>query len=459
MSADQTIGNGSAFGASSSTARVMKRIHPLLLVVLVLASYGSTSVIAADGSKFYHSDGDARFLHHIHLYDANNRKIGPDSTTPYSTEKTCGRCHDYETISHGWHFNAVLEDSVEGRQAEPWIWTDPRTGTQLPLSYRSWNQTHQPRDLGITAWEMTKQFGGRIPGGGVGQKSDEEMPSETVSRWPLSGTLEIDCLACHSVSGKYDFNARREQIEEENFAWAATAALRIATIKGSVSRLKEGADPASEETKAKLPQMTYDAGAFASDGTVFMDLIRKPENNACYQCHSHRTVSEEGIDARWVHDQDVHLRSGMQCVDCHRNGIDHHIVRGFDGEVHPSGQSMTTLSCSGCHLGTATELAGRLGSPKPEHAGLPPVSLRKALLHRLPWRSVAARTSGGHADFARPFARRKRSSHWGGTPETCRARVHQKRGWQNLSAPSDLARVLGCAGQQSGQTAQSESSL
>ena len=364
----------------------------LCLGSAVLLNTGSPC-LAADASKYYHSDSDARYLHHIHLYDQNNRRIGPESTTPYSSANTCGRCHDYESISHGWHFNAFLPDSDDGREAEPWIWTDNRTGTQLPLSYRSWDQTFDPRSVGIDPWKMVKQFGGRIPGGGLGHAPEETTTddgdaSRASSRWPLSGSLEIDCLACHAVSGKYDFNARRDQIAEENFAWAATAALRIGTIKGSVARIKDGSDPTEESTAAKLPKVAYNASAFATDGTIFIDLVRQPQNNACFQCHSNRVVGESGVQPRWEHDQDVHLRAGMQCVDCHRNGIDHHIVRGFPGERYPGGQSMETLSCKGCHLGasgsdaqegsmTATNRAGRLGSPFPEHAGLPPVHFDK----------------------------------------------------------------------------------
>ena len=382
----------------------------LFALTLLLSPLSALSTLrAADGSKFAHSDGDARFLHQIHLYDAGSRRIEPDSTTPYSSSKTCGRCHDYETISHGWHFNAFLTDSADGREGEPWIWTDPRTGTQLPLSYRDWAQTFDPRVIGIDQWDMVKHFGGRIPGGGLGHAPEADEPKEeaseaepaetdsTYSRWPLSGSLEIDCLACHGVSGSYNFNARREQIAKENFAWAATAAMQVGTVEGDVSRIKDGADPEEDATKDKLPKVTYDASQFAADGTVFVDLVRQPENNACYQCHSNRTVDAAGIEPRWTHDEDIHLRAGMQCIDCHRNGIDHHIVRAYPGEEHPSGESMVTLSCAGCHLGEAfvdelgmgtdqapqetqddeISLAGRLGSPHPEHAGLPPLHFEK----------------------------------------------------------------------------------
>lgn len=369
----------------------------LYLLLWLVPVWPCGHVWAAGDSHYARSDSDKRFLHHIDLYDVNNRIIGPDSDHPYSTRNTCGRCHDYSTILHGWHSNAfsndrtaaehaatdVVETTYDGRPGEPWIWTDARTGTQLPLSYRDWPGRFDPRDIGITAFEMTRQFGARIPGGGVGTAIP--TPTSNEDRWSLTGKLEIDCLVCHAVSGAYDFEVRRETIQNENFAWAPTAALRIGTIEGSVSRVKTGSDIDDEKVQAKLPKVTYDGRKFNPDGSVFIDLIRQPENNACYQCHSQRTVTSQGVEARWIHDQDVHLRAGMNCIDCHRNGIDHHIVRGFPGERHPFGESVHTLSCAGCHLGGTTsgqqrsvaDRPGRLGSPRPLHEGLPPIHFEK----------------------------------------------------------------------------------
>ncbi|MFG0262188.1 MAG: hypothetical protein ACF788_07345 [Novipirellula sp. JB048] len=367
-----------------------------MLCVVFIVAVGLTNgpPLAAQNSKFAHSDSQARYIHHIDLYDIHHRKITPESDQPYSSLHTCGRCHDYETISHGWHFNAFMTDTADGRGGEPWIWTDPRTGTQLPLSYRDWEQTFDPKDLGISSWEMTHQFGSRVPGGGFADAADaesttEDAPATPPGRWHLSGSLQIDCMVCHASSGVYDFNSRREQIENQNFAWAATAGIRLGTIEGNVSRLKDDADPSDPDTQQKLPKVAYDPRRFEPDGTVFMDLVRQPTNNACYQCHSQQTVTEQGIELRWVHDQDVHLRAGMQCVDCHRNGIEHHITRGFEGEQNPSPvgtATLETLSCSGCHLGTDSASSdsaaiasrpGRLGAPFPHHAGLPPVHFEK----------------------------------------------------------------------------------
>ena len=69
---------------------------------------------------------------------------------------------------------------------------------------------------------------------------------------------------------------------------------------------------------------------------IFFDVVRKPSNDVCYYCHTTRMVGED-VAPDWTHDEDVHLRAGMSCSDCHRNGIGHHTVRGFEGEQHPVG--------------------------------------------------------------------------------------------------------------------------
>jgi hypothetical protein len=376
---------------------MLHRLFSLVPLVGLFVILSDCNTQGDERSKFASSDSNTRYLHHIDLYDAQNRKLTTKSTQPYSSMTTCGRCHDVNTIVHGWHFNAFSSEHPLGRPNEPWIWTDNRTGTQLPLSYRAGSPAYDPRIIGITPWEMTLKFGARIPGGNMGvakptresNTTEDVASSDSPERWQFSGLLDIDCMICHAVPGRYDFQLRREQIESENFAWAATAALRLGQVDGKASQLKPDADATPESIQEKLPNVTYDANRFEPDGTVFMDLVRLPDASACYQCHSERTVGAEGIEPRWMHDDDIHLRAGMTCADCHRNGIDHHTVRGFEGEVHPSGQSVSTLSCAGCHLGAdaanpdqtiaknVLDRPGRFGSPKPAHAGLPPLHFEK----------------------------------------------------------------------------------
>ncbi len=76
----------------------------------------------------------------------------------------------------------------------------------------------------------------------------------------------------------------------------------------------------------------------------------------------------------------------MTCSDCHRNGIEHQTVRGFEGETSPSGQPVHTLSCRGCHVDN--DGGGRLGRRCTKVAA---GALRQACLHRLPQRPPPAK--------------------------------------------------------------------
>ncbi len=347
-------------------------------------------------NRFATSDSMSGYVHWIHLYDAGNSRIEPgrENLQPYSPEKTCGRCHDFDTISHGWHFNAVREDAIQGRPGQPWIWSDERTGTHLPLSYRGWQGTYDPDELGLTRWQVAAKLGGFLPGGGVGDADSlSEIPPAEGSeedRSKITGALPVDCMMCHHNRGSgYSPFAWTEQIEMENFAYAPTAAMGLGTVEGRMSRLKNF-DPSAEDAQGKLPKLTYEDSRFRADGTVFFDLVRKPKNDACYYCHTNEST-DVAQGQRWLHDEDVHVRAGIACVDCHRNSLDHHIVRGFEGEVHPAGSMVASLSCQGCHMGgeqanelSASELSasqlsasGRLGAPRPAHRGLPPLHFEK----------------------------------------------------------------------------------
>jgi hypothetical protein len=93
-------------------------------------------------------------------------------------------------------------------------------------------------------------------------------------------------------------------------------------------------------------------------------------------------------------------------VDCHRNGLPHNIVRGYDGEAAVSHNEMAAAtSCRGCHLGDENGQrpeGGRLGAPVPEHKGIPAVHFDKltcTACHSGPWpgdKTLLAKTSRAH---------------------------------------------------------------
>jgi hypothetical protein len=369
------------------------------LVFCVLLGSIPLSGLGADGeSRFARSDSLSGYVHWIELLDDQVNKIDPneEQPRPYSPLKTCGRCHDYNSISHGWHFDAVERDQ-NGRPGQPWIWSDARTGTNLPLSYRQWKGTFDPDQLGISRWAVAKQFGGYLPGGGPG--SPESLKDESLSnkdssaestkgegapgRSEITGPLPIDCMLCHRNDRSYSPETWTKQVADENFAYAPTVAAGLATITGSMERIRTKPDP-SATGDSSLPKLKYDATRFREDGKVFFDVIRKPSNNSCNYCHTNLAAEAFGSN-RWKHDDDVHIRAGMACADCHRNGLDHQTVRGFEGEGHPHPESIASLSCRGCHIGSeghsshgsSRSMAGRMGAPQPAHRGLPPLHFEK----------------------------------------------------------------------------------
>ena len=378
-------------------------------VVAGVVVLGGVGVYASDSSsKFSQTNSRGGYVHWIELYDADENLIDPakPDAPPYSPAKTCAKCHDYATMAHGYHFNAgTAEAPAAGRPGEPWIWLDRKTGSQIPMSYRGWPGTYQPKSLGISRWDFVMKFGHHLPGGIDAETSDaptsepksegakDDQPAEKAEavkgavspRWKLAGNLPVDCMLCHSASHAYRPEIWAEQVQSENFAWAATAAMNLAKIDGSVRQLKDDFDPEappSDDARApRLPQTVYDKSKFNAEGLVFFDVVRKPAVRSCYYCHSVRPVGEKAGPS-WTHDGDVHLTAGLTCADCHRNGVGHHTVRGYEGEQHPTGLSVATLSCRGCHLdehgpGSEESIGGRFGAPKPRHAGLPTLHLEK----------------------------------------------------------------------------------
>jgi hypothetical protein len=357
-------------------------------------------------------------LHDIPLHDSQGRVISPPAilsddgkpqdpkAAPYSPAQTCGKCHDYATISQGWHFNEALGNVKPGRPGEPWILTDFATHTQIPISYRSWTGTFKPSELGLTDYDFLTNFARHFPGGGVGEPAKIDPSDAKMGRLQITGTLEIDCLLCHQSTGAYDHEARFTALRRENLRWAPT----IGAGLGSFASFRSAGSIADQWHPGKpvpsaIPAIKYDRAKFGPDNNVLLQLTRKPASAACFYCHT----SESSLgDSRWHSDPDVHLRAGLNCADCHRNGIDHMIVRGYEGESKDRSvtqamidtraellerdddalgeaaakdlarkqlgselEALDTLSCKGCHT------SGRLGAPPMVHKGLPLVHFER----------------------------------------------------------------------------------
>jgi hypothetical protein len=348
----------------------------ILISVAVLAG----GVVATEPQN-HHSDGTRCVpLHRLGLKDLDNRAILPtlNRAMPMSTKNTCGGCHEYDVIAGGLHFNSST-DAPSGRPGEPWVLVDGATGTQLPMSNRSWKGLYKPKDLGLTPWSFTQQFGRHMPGGDMGAPADT---SSFKARWGVSGPAEINCLGCHNASFKQDHSEWAKQMGRENFRWAGTAASGLGQVGGMASRQPDTWDiymgPSPDDTGfATPPAVKYDLSMFDSKGKALID-VTSPKDKRCLSCHSTVNAGQ----SKWRSDRDVHSAAGLSCAGCHRNGISHNIVRGYPGEAaQRKDPDVASLTCAGCHIGTegsgARAMGGRLGAPVPKHAGIPPVHMKK----------------------------------------------------------------------------------
>ena len=386
-------------------------IHPadrplltiLLLAVAVPLPLCASVPVRADEpeAEMLETHSQSPYVHRITLYDHDGAAINPadEPALPYSPHRTCGKCHPYAEIAHGWHFNAADPSVPPGRPGEPWFIVDEQADTVCAISGRGWPGTITAEKAGLSSWQFVKQFGHHTPGGGLGEPGQEAVDaSDEWLRWGVSGRLEIDCLMCHSADMQHDPAEAARQIEKENFRWLPTVALGLAVVRGEARKAPDEWDaytpPDPDHPEQAGPTLIYDRTRFDPDDRVFFNVTRRVLNERCYFCHTLREVGPHAPDD-WTVDQDVHLAAGLICVDCHRHGMDHNIARGYEGEAHATTQpAKAALTCRGCHMGTAeadsitAALGGRLRAPYPEHAGLPPVHLEKltcTACHSGPW--------------------------------------------------------------------------
>jgi len=380
----------------------------LFIYVVVLCSLALVANTQADtGQKLGDvSDGSrAVSVHRIALYNelgySKEDKIFPDDDLllPFSMRQTCSACHSYDIISKGWHFNADDPNVAPGRPGQPWLFIDLRTATQIPLSYRPWPGTFTPQQLGLTHFKFIRHFGRHIPGGSAGELDSDEL--DEILRQDVSGKLEINCMSCHDADPAHDQAEFAIQIAHQNFRWAAAATCSFASVSGSARDMSDTYDPfmpePPQDPKKIPPTITYCKNTFDDENKVFFDIVRKVPAERCYFCHSNVDVDNHGSE-KWLSDEDVHLAAGLSCVDCHRNGLDHNIIRGYENEAFISTNPLAAASsCEGCHT------TGRLGAPIPRHPGIPLVHFDKlacTACHSGPWpqqKTRRTKTSRAHA--------------------------------------------------------------
>jgi hypothetical protein len=378
----------------------------LLGLVLLAAAGGAEGKIGdeSDGSRAVPGHLIALYDEAIPDLDKQSFKILAEDELPqpFSIRETCGKCHTYEKIARGWHFNAPDANVEPGRAGQPWILVDAATRTQVPVSYRSWAETFRPEQLGLTHWEFVRRFARHMPGGGPGEMLDQTEVPEEIMRTSVSGKLEINCLGCHAAEAGYDQAEYALQTARQNYRWAPTAACSFASVSGAAAAQSDMYDPLMSDAI----KVTYPEGTFDHKNKVLFDIVREVPNERCYFCHSNFDLADEHAE-KWKADEDVHLAAGLNCVDCHRNGPDHNIVRGYEGEDKVSENPLAaTTTCEGCHVGTESSDSpgeGRLGAPRPEHLGIPPIHFEKmtcTACHSGLWpdkKTYRTKTSRAHA--------------------------------------------------------------
>lgn len=360
--------------------------------------------------------GLAAPIHIIPLFPENSKgqkgsqiKADTKNPLPFSTRFTCGECHNYDLIKKGWHFNAVDSNVPAGRPGEPWVYFDSKLCLQIPLSYRAWPGTYKPEQIGISKFRFTTIYGRQMPGGGPGEVVLTQ--GEDSLRQLASGKLEINCLICHeahygvnlgSVTG-YSVQVSTNQ----NFLWAAAASSEFAEVTGSAAQMLPGYSPydSLDSTVKNPPTVIYKKDIYNSKGEVLFDTVRETPNERCYYCHSNLYETSEGKTQKWTQDVDVHIAAGLKCVDCHRGGLEHNMIRGYPEEPNVSKNPLVAkTTCEGCHLPKDNEIpeAGRFGAPIPKHAGIPSIHFDRltcTACHSGPWPkedTIYTKTSMAH---------------------------------------------------------------
>lgn len=317
-------------------------------------------------------------VHLIKLVDEYGFTIQKDDKIqiPFSIKNTCGECHNYSKIKEGFHFSINRKDN-KSKKGEPFIYTNHKILTLLPISYRGWEGTFNPDSLQISKMKFLDYFGTHFTGGNISENDSLESPSNYF-RWNVSGKLEINCLSCHSADPEYDQSEFAVQIKNQNYRWAITAASPLGEVNGNASKMPDNFDPFNSNTFADVdlrtapnPKVDYDFSKFNKSNKVFFNIKKEIQKERCLFCHT-TTLNDENLKFL-KESQDVHINSGLICVDCHKNDINHDMIRGYELEyLDKNLNDLEHYTCEGCHIKKTNSYSqGKLGAPTPKHLGIP----------------------------------------------------------------------------------------
>ncbi len=331
------------------------RTRWLLVLLALLLGFGAWTVERAIASRPARPGPQASPVHPTFaLLDANGANV-LDGSAAISLRKTCGACHDTAFIeSHAFHADLGLSGLTPAGQAasgNPWDTSSGLFGRFDPLTYRYLTPAGDERlDLSTAEWLMI--VGPRAVGGGPATtaragtpltSSGLSAPEATILDpasgqpvawdWTRSGTMEMNCLLCHTAAPNNA--ARIERLQAGQFGDAVTATL---LGSGIVTATGDG--------------WTWNPDAFGADGKLKPEFvsIQDPTNQNCAQCHgvvheggapltldacnlgdpqtattgqviSPQKVSESGLNLAGKRNLsfawDIHAERGLKCTDCH----------------------------------------------------------------------------------------------------------------------------------------------
>lgn len=330
---------------------------------------------------------------------------------PYSPKKTCGACHPYSNIVSGYHFQQgfdVMKDGYD--KARPWILSPGMFGAWLPTAaagrIAAKNNTDR-RQIDLSAYDWigagkysaahkihSPSCGSCHPGGGpmeygrsAAGRADVEntltageaahanpldgdyssrFTPDGKSNFRFSGVVEADCFICHSAA--YRMTKRNEQLYARNYRWAATAGAGLGEVRGAVfTYVNPSAGPGHPDFSkgvwnlSKRPVVAYnwsDRNLFTSEGKMKGSLIKKSvPSKSCLQCHAESEAKNTGTSFSPAND--VHIKRGMACADCHplvgdskAKRLSHQIAKGNSpiGHVRDDLDGRGMKTCVGCHV-------------------------------------------------------------------------------------------------------------
>ena len=298
----------------------------------------------------------------VPLLDVQGKKIASGSSTPYSPRTTCGKCHNIDKITKGYHFqegrtdgsgNIVMKDNYFGdwrdrsqSSGRHGIWSKV-TNWELASKHSSKNES----ELALSSWRWIKECGGCHAGSGPGEFDREgkllynevtkkfgyELLGKTAkdvrldgdyadmdpftgsvrqAPWDKSGLSGPDCLMCHR---KGVFQGPLEKSRD----WRQASIAAADTLKDGSGKPLPGFFAAATagqgwfsqlQTKDGVTTLQIDYGKGidngnlkkAKKGEILLDgkqITGTPTDKVCWTCHSGH------FSLQWFKGRDVHYKA------------------------------------------------------------------------------------------------------------------------------------------------------